>query len=68
MDTSQSLQALDLDALVGQPVADAQAAVEAAGGATRIVAPGDAVTLDYRPDRVTILAEDGRVVERPTIG
>jgi hypothetical protein len=26
---------------------------------TRIVAPGDAVTMDHRPERLTVLAADG---------
>jgi hypothetical protein len=34
----------------------------------RVVAPGDAVTLDYRPDRVTVVVQDGLVTSHLGIG
>jgi hypothetical protein len=64
----RALAALDLDALVGQSVEEARAAVHDAGGVLRAVAPEDAVTLEYRPDRVTVVVEDGRVVSHHGIG
>ena len=62
------LTALDLDSLVGRPVEQVQALVRGAGGVTRTVAPGDIVTAEFRPNRVTIVAADGVVVAPPTIG
>jgi hypothetical protein len=63
-----ALQHLDLDALVGQSLEEARAAVEDAGGVLRAAGPNDAVTLDYRPDRVTVVVEDGRVTSCYGIG
>jgi len=63
-----ALTRLDLDALVGQSVEEARAAVYDAGGVLRAVAPGEAVTLDYRADRVTVVVEDGRVASHHGIG
>ncbi|MGH8862825.1 MAG: I78 family peptidase inhibitor [Jatrophihabitantaceae bacterium] len=68
MDVPQSLQGLDLTTLVEQPIAEATAAVEQAGGAVRAIAPGGIVTADYRPDRVTLVVVDGRVAESLGIG
>lgn len=59
--TPHDLLALDLSALVGQPVEDARQVVEAAGGRLRTVAPGGALTMDYRPDRVTLEVIDDLV-------
>jgi hypothetical protein len=64
----EALARLDLDALVGQSVEEARAAVHDVGGVLRAVAPQDAVTLDYRPDRVTVIVEDGRVTSHLGIG
>jgi hypothetical protein len=64
----EALARLDLDTLVGQSVAEARAAVHDAGGVLRAVSPHDAVTLDYRPDRVTVITEDGRVTSHHGIG
>ena len=68
MDVPEALRALDLDGLVGQPVADAEARVRAAGGTLRAVPPGAAVTTEYRPNRVTATVEDGRVSRVHGIG
>lgn len=59
--TPHDLLALDLTALVGRPVEDARQVVEAAGGRLRTVAPGGALTMDYRPDRVTLEVIDDLV-------
>jgi hypothetical protein len=63
-----SLGDLDLAALTGKTVDDARALVIAAGGVTRIVAPGSAVTADFRDNRVTLVVEDGRIVGTPVLG
>jgi hypothetical protein len=59
---------LDLQSLVGKPIEEARAIVTAAGCATRTIAPGDIVTADFRPDRVTLIVEDGRVAQTPVRG
>jgi hypothetical protein len=66
--TPVELLALDLASLVGRPVAEAKARVEAAGGRLRAVGPNDAVTLDYRGDRVTVLVIDDEVLDVTGIG
>jgi hypothetical protein len=63
MEPPQSLKDLDLDGLIGLPVDRARAIVEEAGGVLRAVSPGDAVTLEYRSDRVTTVVVDGEVIE-----
>jgi Peptidase inhibitor I78 family len=63
-----TLATLDLDALVGQSVEEARAAVHDAGGVLRAVAPEEPVTLEFRPDRVTVVVDDGRVVSHHGIG
>jgi hypothetical protein len=68
MQVPESLQALALDSLVGASVAEAEATVAAVGGTLRAVAPGQAVTADYRPTRVTVTAENGRVTAVHGIG
>jgi hypothetical protein len=68
MEPPQSLQDLDLDGLIGLPVERARAIVEEAGGVLRAVSPGDAVTLEYRPDRVTVAVVNGEVIESNGIG
>jgi Potato inhibitor I family len=68
MEPNPQLAALDLDGLVGRPIGEATATVERAGGHVRAVAPGSAVTADYRPDRVTLVVQDGRVVSVFGIG
>jgi hypothetical protein len=68
MEPPQSLQDLELDGLIGLPVERARAIVEEAGGVLRAVSPGDAVTLEYRPDRVTVAVVNGEVIESNGIG
>jgi hypothetical protein len=68
MEPPPGLQDLDLDALIGQPVDRAREIVEAAGGTLRAVAPGAALRLDYRPDRVTAIVVAGEVIEVRGIG
>lgn len=63
-----SIRDLDLSALAGMPADEARAIIAAAGGQTRVVEPGGSVTMDYRPDRVTLVVADGRVVSTPAIG
>ena len=46
------------------PTAEVKAAIarEVGGANTRYIAPGDAVTQDYRPNRLNVeLGEDGRI-------
>jgi hypothetical protein len=68
METPRALQDLDLAGLIGLPVERARAVVEATGGVLRAVAPGTAVTLEYRADRVTVLVVNGEVIETGGIG
>jgi hypothetical protein len=68
METPALLQALDLNGLVGKPVDEARTLIEAAGGAARIVGPDDAVTQEYRSNRVTLVAEDGKITAVGGIG
>ncbi|MGX7681956.1 I78 family peptidase inhibitor [Jatrophihabitans sp. DSM 45814] len=56
------LAELDLESLVGLPVTEARARVEGAGGVLRAAAPNSALTMDYRPDRVTLIVEDENVI------
>jgi hypothetical protein len=66
--TPHELLALDLSRLVGLPVGEAERLVEDAGGRLRAVPPGAAVTLGYRPDRVTVTVDGGRVIATGGIG
>ncbi len=59
--TPVALLELDLDDLIGLPVDKARALLESAGGRLRAVAPGQAVTMDYRGDRVTATVEHDRI-------
>jgi hypothetical protein len=68
MNIPAGLAELDLDTLVGLPLSEATALVEREGGFVRATAPGQAVTLDYRSDRVTLLVQDGMVVRQVGIG
>ncbi|MBF9042582.1 hypothetical protein HKCCE4037_04550 [Rhodobacterales bacterium HKCCE4037] len=52
--------AAGLQGLVGQTAAIAEL-LEFPGQVVRIVGPGDAVTMDYRSDRLNILIEDGLI-------
>jgi hypothetical protein len=62
------LEQLDLTTLVGMPVDEARRQVESAGGRLRVVGPGDIYTLEFRPDRVTVRAEDGVINDVAGIG
>ncbi len=68
VDRMTRLDQLDLTTLLGQPVDQARRAVTEAGGTVRAVAPHQPVTLDFRPDRVTLVVEDGVVTEVAGIG
>lgn len=57
-----ALTQFDLGLLVGLSVDDARAAIVGAGGWVRVTAPGDVVTADFRPDRVTLVVVNGPVV------
>lgn len=68
MEPPQSLRDLDPHALIGLPVDRARAIVEDAGGVLRAVAPGTAITLEYRADRVTVVVVDDEVIESSGLG
>jgi hypothetical protein len=63
-----ALQRLDLDTLLGRSVDDVRGAVEHAGGVLRAVPPNSAMTLEYRPDRVTVVVENDVVTAQLGIG
>jgi len=52
-----ALERMDLDSLIGMPVPQARAVVEKLDGVLRAVVEGGAITLDYRPDRVTVVVD-----------
>jgi hypothetical protein len=49
-------------ALVGLPAAAAEQEVEQAGLRTRIAGPDAMLTLEYRPDRITLITDADDVV------
>ena len=56
---------------VGKPASDAnvQAAFKASGAKTlRALKPGQAVTMDYREDRVNVLQDAAGIIERISCG
>lgn len=58
-------------AWVGKPASDAnvQAAFKASGAKTlRALKPGQAVTMDYREDRVNVLQDAAGIIERISCG
>jgi len=63
-----------MQGLVGQTIEEAQAEVERAGGHFRPIGADEdqglptAITADLRPDRVTVVIKEGRVVECFGIG
>ncbi|MGP9791027.1 I78 family peptidase inhibitor [Roseinatronobacter sp. NSM] len=61
-DMSASCGAADLQPLQGQPLAQFQGHPTAQ--ATRIIAPGMAVTMDYRPDRLNVEHDADMVITR----
>ena len=58
----RELLALDLNSLVGLSGDQAKLLVEDHGGQLRIYGPGDALHMDFRPNRVTVLIEDDHVL------
>ena len=58
----QALEALDLGAFVGRDVGELRAAVAELGGTLRTLCPGQAVTLEYRPDRINAITDENDVV------
>ena len=62
------LTGFDLRGLVGLSEVEARLRTEAAGGVLRAVAPGSTVTLEYRPNRITVIVEDGRVTTVRGVG
>jgi len=63
-----ALAELDLTSLIGRTLAEARAEVQARGGVVRAVEPGGVITLDYRPNRVTLTVADDRVSAVTGIG
>lgn len=61
-DMSASCGAQDLQALTGQPLAQFQGHPDAE--AIRVIAPGMAVTMDFRPDRLNVEHDDDLVITR----
>jgi hypothetical protein len=59
---AEAAERFQLDTLAGRSVEDARLVVEGAGGHFQPFHRGDALTLDFRTDRVRALIEDGRVV------
>lgn len=55
-----ALDRLDLESLNGLTVPQARARVKEAGGVLRAIVEGEAITLDYRPERVTVVTDDDR--------
>lgn len=68
MTTPTALAELDLNGLVGMPSAEAAATVEKAEGIVRRIPRGGLMTMDYRPNRVTLVVEDDVVTEVIGIG
>ena len=55
-------KASTLQGLVGQPKSVLQTMLLPAG--TRVIGPGDAVTMDFRPDRMNVeVGADGRIAK-----
>jgi hypothetical protein len=67
-DTPRALADLDLQALVGVSHSQARAAIEAAGGQLRAIHRNQPVTLEYRPNRVTLVVVNDQVVSVIGIG
>ena len=57
-----------LDDVLLQPADEAAGLVIAAGLKPRTVREGDAMTMDYRTDRVTLVVTPGRTVSRAQAG
>jgi hypothetical protein len=69
-----TLRALDREQLVGCSLDEAQRIVQTAGGIFRAIGIDEhqglptAITADWRPDRITVVIEQGRVVQEMGIG
>lgn len=61
-DMFASCGAEDLQSLTGQPLAQFQGHPDA--DATRVIAPGMAVTMDHRPDRLNVEHDEDLVITR----
>lgn len=55
-------------ALIGLPAAAAEQEVVDAGLRPRIAAPGAILTLEYRPDRITLQTDEDGIVTGVTAG
>ncbi len=65
----EALGQLDLDSLIGLNVPQARARVEEAGGDLLAIAIGEGINFDFRPRRVTVVIDQGRVVRvSPDLG
>ncbi len=53
-----ALDRFDLQSLTGLTVQHARAQLEAVGGSLRAIGKDGAITLDFRPDRVTVQTDD----------
>ena len=67
-DVPNELLALDLNSLVGLTAIEARSLVESHGGQLRTYAQGEALRMDLRPNRVTVLIENDRVRSVQGIG
>lgn len=59
---AEAAQRFQVDTLIGRTVDEARQQVEAAGGHFQGYRHGDALTANFRTNRVRALIEDGRVV------
>ncbi len=58
----------DFDGWVGKSKADAEKLVEKTGRPARILPPGSAMTMDFRPNRINVELDDEDVVVRVFCG
>jgi hypothetical protein len=59
---AEAARRFQIDTLPGRTIDEARAIVEAARGHFQPYSAGDALTAEFRTDRVRALIEDGRVV------
>lgn len=52
--------------LIGQPVSEVD--LDTLARTVRVIRPGDAVTMDHRPDRLNLDLDDNGVILRPWCG
>ena len=61
--TSAGCDAGAAGAFIGRPAAEAEAArAAAAAGRVRVIRPGDAVTMDYRADRLNVELDEAGII------